>query len=814
MGLEEYNQKRDFLLTNEPPGELGSDAGELRFVVQRHEARRLHFDLRIEMDGVLKSWAIPKGPSLNPKDKRLAVQTEDHPMKYLEFHGTIPKGNYGAGKMTIWDSGTFSPTDRKPSDMEFMFREGDMKITFFGTKLRGDFALVRTGIQAKQPQWLLIKKKDEMAIDLEYDANLHLDKPTDSEKSEPQKLSITDQISPMLASSSKELKFNTSKAWIYEIKWDGYRAICNHSLANTSLYSRNGIPFTDRFPSLAEQLKLLPKSAILDGEIVALDKEGVSKFQWLQHYADEPKGDLIFMVFDLLFLDGHSIIHLPLTERKELLESLIADIPQLRYSDHVVGKGKALFEEMKERGLEGIIGKKADSKYFPGIRSDSWLKFKTYNSLDAIICGYTKSENRPFGSLILGLEKDGNLTYIGNCGTGFSEKLQKELLSGFEKIKQPKSPFNEKIALAGREPIWLKPELIVEVTFAEWTESDRLRHPVYKALRNEIMPTELRADSKEKPSAKSNEAESKPLQKGSLDIDGVHVPVTNLEKVLWPKEGISKYDLIDYYLAVSEYMLPFLIDRPQNLHRHPNGIDKKGFYQKDTPETYPEWVKTTSVFSESTNKNIDYMLCQDEATLVYMANLGCIEINPWNARVGNLDNPDYIVIDLDPSEKNTFGEVVEVAQAFYELLKNLEIQSHCKTSGASGLHIYIPLGAKYSFEQGREFCKLLCSIIQERLPKLTTMKRKIVERNGRIYLDYLQNRTGQTLAAVYSVRPQPNATVSTPLLWKEVNRHLNKSDFTIFSMKDRIAAHPDLFKDVLGKGVEIAEVLEKIDEED
>lgn len=808
MGLDEYNRKRDFAKTNEPEGEVESAAGELRFVVQRHEASRLHFDLRLELDGVLKSWAIPKGPSLNPKDKRLAVQTEDHPMKYLDFHGIIPKGNYGAGKMTIWDTGTYSPTERKAEELNPMYKNGDLKITFFGSKLRGDFALVRTGKEAKQPQWLLIKKKDDMAIDLDYDANLHLEKTASSEEAKPTQLSLSSQVSPMLASTSKDLNFKKSADWIYEIKWDGYRAICNHGPKKTTLYSRNGISFTDQFPALVDQLKKLPKPAILDGEVVTLDAEGVSKFQWLQHYDEEPKGDLIFMVFDLLYLDGHSITHLPLTERKELLESLVDGIPQLRYSDHVIGTGEALFEEMKERGLEGIIGKKADSHYFPGFRSENWLKFKTHNSLDALICGFTKSENRPFGSLILGQEKAEKLCYIGNCGTGFSDALQKELLIQFKKITQPKSPFEGKINLGGREAIWLKPELIAEVTFAEWTESERLRHPVFKSLKTDKAPPELKVEP-----AESSPKEDTPLQKGSLDIGGIQVPVTNLEKALWPKEGITKYDLIDYYLAVSDYILPFLKDRPQNLHRHPNGIDKKGFYQKDTPETYPNWVKTTSLYSESTDKHIDYMLCQDEATLVYMANLGCIEINPWNARINSLDNPDYIVIDLDPSENNSFQEVIEVAQAFYELLKKLDIAGHCKTSGASGLHIYIPLGAKYSFEQGREFCKLLCSIIQEQMPKLTTLERRIVDRKGRIYLDYLQNRRGQTLASVYSVRPEPAATVSTPLLWKEVNGKLDKSKFTIFSMKDRIAAHPDLFKEVLGEGVDISTVLEKIDEE-
>jgi bifunctional non-homologous end joining protein LigD len=807
MALEEYNKKRDFKKTNEPRGDLAQQTGELRFVVQRHDASHLHFDLRLEMEGVLKSWAVPKGPSLNPNDKRLAVQTEDHPMKYLDFHGIIPKGNYGAGEMTIWDSGTFAPMSDQKGDVVKMYEKGDLKLTFFGSKLRGDFALVRTSFEGKQPQWLLIKKKDEFATELDYDANLHVSEVKVDEKAKPSKaLTLKQQVSPMLATTSKDLNFSTSKNWIYEIKWDGYRMICNHSSKSTTLYSRNGVDYSNTYPGLIESLEQLPKDAILDGEVVALDKDGISRFQWLQHYGEEPKGELVYIVFDLLYVDGHSIIHLTLSERKELLQSLVEDLPNIRYSEHIVAGGKAFFEEIKKKGLEGIIGKKADSLYHPGARSESWVKFKTKDSVETVICGYTQSDNRPFGSLILGLHKDGKLNYIGNCGTGFSITQQKELLSQFEKIKQTKSPFAEKINLGGRKANWLHPVMVAEVTFAEWTDQGRLRQPAFKGLRTDKFPQELTVESSETPGNSSVRSDN------TLEIDGIHVPVSNLEKPLWPKEGITKYDLIDYYLAVTDYILPFLKDRPQNLHRHPNGIDKDSFYQKDTPEGYPDWIETTSLRSESADKHIDYMLCQNEATLIYMANLGCIEINPWNARVGSLDKPDYIVIDLDPSEENDFKQVIEVAQAFHQLLQDLQVDGYCKTSGSSGLHIYIPLGAKYTFEEGKDFCKLLCTVIQEQLPTLTTMERPLKSRKGRIYLDYLQNRSGQTLASVYCVRPKPGATVSTPLLWKEVNSKLNKEDFTIFTVQDRIKEYPDLFKEVLGQGISIEKALERLDD--
>ncbi|WP_026953472.1 DNA ligase D [Algoriphagus vanfongensis] len=805
MSLKDYNKKRDFSRTSEPHGEVASEIGKLRFVVQRHDASHLHFDLRLEMDGVLKSWAVPKGPSMNAKDKRLAVETEDHPLKYLDFQGSIPKGNYGAGEMTIWDNGTYAPISDKKNTASSMYKSGNLKLTFYGSKLRGDFALVKTNLKDKQPQWLLIKKKDEFATDLDYDANLHLEELKTKPEKKPHSISLKNQVSPMLASTSKELKFPSSKNWLYEIKWDGYRMICNHSSKSTILYSRSGVDYTSSYPALVTSLSQLPHSAILDGEVVSLDKDGTSRFQWLQHYAEEPKGELTYMVFDLLFLDGHSILHLKLQERKELLKELVHDLPGVKFSEHVIGNGKAFFEKVREKGLEGIMGKKMDSFYYPGLRSEDWVKFKTQESLECIICGYTHSENRPFGSLILGLQVNGELTYVGNCGTGFSIAEQKKLEQQFKKITVSKSPFPSKIHLGGRKAKWLKPVMVAEVSFAEWTEQKRLRQPVFKGLRYDKIPQSLSVDSPSNPELKNSDPEN------SLDLDGIQVQLSNLEKPLWSKEGITKYDLIDYYLNIAAYILPYLKDRPQNLHRHPNGIDQDGFYQKDTPDGYPDWIKTTSIYSESSERDIDYMLCQNEATLIYMANLGCIELNPWNARTDSLDKPDYIVIDLDPSDKNEFKEVVEVAQAFHELFEELKIEGYCKTSGASGLHIYVPLESKYLFQEGRDFCKLLCTIIQEKLPKLTTMERSLKARKGRIYLDYLQNRPGQTLASVYSVRPKPGAPVSTPLLWKEVNGNLDKNDFTIFTVRERLKTHKDLFSPILGKGIRIEKVLEQLD---
>ena len=805
MALDEYIKKRNFSKTPEPDAAYEKNKGRLRFVIQRHRATRLHYDLRLEMEGVLKSWAVPKGPSMNPADKRLAINTEDHPIKYLSFHGTIPKGNYGAGEMSIWDEGTYEASgggDEK--DLLKMLKKGDLKITFFGTKIKGTFALVHTRRGGeKDNQWLLIKKSDDFSTDLDYDAENFSDHAT-SEK--VKQLEVTGLIKPMLATKAPEI-FNKAN-WIYELKWDGYRALANIQKGKVDFYSRNGISFKTKFKELYEHLKAIPHDVILDGEVVALDETGKPVFQKLQNYQKEPSGELRYYVFDLLYLNGHNIMHLPLTERKSLLPEVIEDIPQVYYCDHVESMGKAFFEQAVEMGMEGVIAKKADSQYIPGSRSDKWLKIKAFESQEALICGYTDSDTGgPFGSLILGMHKGEELVYIGNCGTGFSEQDKKELYERFQSLVTEAKPFKKKPALKGRTPTWLVPELICEVNFSEWTRSGHMRHPSFKGLRMDKLPKEITKEKtikvpKKKPAAKK--------EGDALEIGGISVPISNLDKVYWPESGFRKYDLIDYYLKIADTILPFLKDRPQNLHRHPNGITEEGFYQKDTAGIFPHWLESTKIFSKHNNKELEYIMCQNEASLIYMANLGCIEINPWNSRVQNLLNPDFTVIDIDPSEKTTFEQVIEVAQVAHEVLDKAKITGYAKTSGSSGIHIYIPLGAKYTYDEARDFTKILCYFINEQLPDLTSMERNVKKRKGKIYLDFLQNRKGQTLAAPYCARPKPGATVSAPLEWNEVKPGLDMRDFTIKTMPDRIEKKPDLFKPVLGKGIDIEKALDAL----
>ncbi|MGB5943395.1 MAG: DNA ligase D [Leeuwenhoekiella sp.] len=807
MGLEEYKRKRDFSKTPEPAADISAKSAG-RFVIQRHLASRLHYDLRLEMEGVLKSWAIPKGPSLNPKDKRLAVQTEDHPIKYLTFHGTIPKGNYGAGEMTIWDEGTYKIADGYPEEaLVEQFKKGDLKIQFFGTKIRGNFALVHTKRRQADNHWLLIKKKDTYATDLHYDAEVFAargQKPSTSPKP-TKKLKPTEFVRPMLATATKKI-FNDPD-WVYELKWDGYRVLAHITDGKVNLHSRNGIKYNEKFARLRQDMEGIEHNTILDGEVVIVDENGLPQFQALQNYSSEMPGTLRYYVFDMLHLNGHDMLDLKLLDRKSLIPDVIDGCESTLFCDHIEGMGAALYKKAVDAGMEGVIAKHKESTYSPGYRSEKWLKIKAVLTEETLICGYTDSDKGGtlFGSLILGMYEGDEIKYVGNCGSGFSNEEQRWLLDQMEKLSVENNPFGKKINLKGRKPNWISPQLICEVRFSEWTKNRVMRHPVYKGLRQDKIPHQIKTNPIEK-----SDKVSVPNTETSLEVGGHMVSFSNLVKVYWPDSGFTKYDLIDYYLQVADVMLPYLKDRPQSLHRHPNGINSDSFYQKDN-ENLPAWIDSVEIFSKSSDRNINYLLCQNEATLLYMANLGCIEINPWNSRVGQLEHPDFAIIDLDPSDKNSFEEVITVAQTVKEVLDQAEIRGFCKTSGSSGLHIYLPLAAQYTYEEARNFTKLLCLFVQEKVPEITSMTRAVKARKGKIYLDYLQNRKGLTLAAPYCVRPKDGATVSAPLQWDEVKKGLRIQDFTIKTMPNRLQKKNDLFKGVLNHGIDMAEAIRKLE---
>lgn len=626
----------------------------------------------------------------------------------------------------------------------------------------------------------------------------------------------------------------SDKDWIYEIKWDGYRAIAEVNQDDVLMYSRNGNTFNNSYPVVAEALAALNIHAILDGEIVALNEEGTPSFQFLQHYDTDPDHPLRYYVFDVLEINGTDTKDLPLIERKKLLKELLQKNEVIVYSDHIHEEGEAFFEIAKERGLEGILAKKADSLYMTGTRSAAWVKIKHHQTQDAIIAGFTApgGSRNYFGALILGVWKGKELHYIGHTGSGFNQQGLKEMSKLLKPLIQNKSPFSKPVKT--NAPVtWVKPVLVGEVKYAEMTRDGSMRQPIFLRLRTDKQAKEVTMESQKK-IVKKSEPEKKVVKKANkkqsekaapvrtkktstvktgetLSFGKIDVPITNTSKIFWPKEGFTKGDVIQYYQEVSNYILPYLKGRPQSLMRTPNGIDKPGFYHKDAADEAPEWVTGTKIFSESTNKDIDYIICDNRATLAYLNNLGCIEINPWHSTVKALDKPDYLVIDLDPSSKNSFDQVVETANAVKEVLDRAGAASFCKTSGATGLHVYIPTQKKYTYDQVKDFAQLICLLTNELVPDFTTMERNLKKRgNQKIYLDHLQNRRGQTIACAYSLRPKAGATVSAPLLWKEVKKGLTPQEFTIKTIFKRLQKTGDLFEGVLGKGINLSSCLKKL----
>lgn len=892
MGLTEYKKKRNFKATPEPGAKI-ERSKKSRFVVQRHQATRLHYDFRLELDGVLKSWAVPKGPSMNPGDKRLAMMVEDHPVSYIGFTGVIPEGNYGAGEVEIWDEGTYVPVDPKGnaiSEKQAMtaLKGGNFKFRIEGHHLQGEFALVR---MKDEKAWLLVKHRDEFAAD-EYNSEDVLPikmikevkrdkkstgkkrngvakksvsangtaKKTAAKKSAVKKSAVKKNaepeqpqvrftrfkpgrkldefIEPMLASLGDDAFDN--KNWIFELKWDGYRAIAEVARKNVKLYSRNGLSFNERYPSLVEELQQLNMNAVLDGEVVVFNEDDRPDFQKLQHYDDNRHLPLVFYVFDILSLNNKDLKDLPLIERKEILKKNLRTNDFIRYSDHFEEKGKAFFEQVKKSNLEGIMAKKADSLYVTGIRTREWLKIKHTQTREAIITGYTegRGSRKHFGALILGEFKGKRLHYIGHTGTGFSDKKLKELWNTMQPLIMDTSPFDVKTPVNG-EVTWIQPKLVCEIKYTEITRDGILRHPVFLHLRDDKKPVEVKPEpapvktpdvnkqntkpkSSKKaqlPKVQSKKAEpqktveeeetSSSGKKNKIVVADKHkIELSNIDKIYWPEEKLTKGDMLAYYETMADYVLPYLKDRPLSLNRFPNGIKDKGFYHKNAGDIAPLWMKTAPVFSESNNKTIDYLVCNNKASLLFIANLGCIEMNPWNSRVQNMENPDWMVIDIDPSDKNTFDEVIETANVVHDIFERIKIPSYCKTSGASGLHVYVPLGAKYTYDQVKDFGNIIGIMVTSELPDTTTLIRSLSKReDDKIYVDYLQNRRGQTLASAYSLRPKPGATVSTPLEWKEVKPGLHPSQFHIHNIIERVKKKGDLFSGVLGKGIDLNKTL-------
>jgi bifunctional non-homologous end joining protein LigD len=840
MSLQEYERKRDFEKTPEPkPGKpVRSPAHAGRFFIQRHNASRLHYDFRLEIDGTLKSWAIPKGPSLDPSVKHLAAMVEDHPLDYGDFEGNIPKGEYGGGSVMLWDRGTFDLIGEE-SGMAQIAR-GDLKFELHGEKLHGTWAIVHMKSRGKGNEWLIIKKKDDAArtpFDIEELAqsvktgrtqeeiagDLPAKKAAGKKKTaapkkkaavlHPEKLPgavkapMPEFFEPMAAQLADKLPKGDD--WIFEVKWDGVRGLAFIEDGVLQFYTRNSNRCERQYP----ELQVIPHyieagEAILDGEIVVLDAQGVSHFELIQsriHSQDAnaiakmgQKNPVHFFVFDLLYLDGYDLRKVPLIERKKLLQKVVKPFPLLRVSEHFENDGEHLLEAARAGGLEGLMAKRTTSVY-ESRRSRNWLKVKLTSEQEFVIGGYTPGERDYFGSLVLGFYEGGKLHYAGNVGTGFNGRNLAELWALLEPLKSEKNPF-VKAEKVPKGTLWVKPELVAQIKFANWTGDKKLRAPVYLGLRNDKPSKDV---SREQVAAAELLVSDR--KEVTTTIDGHSLKFTNLDKLYWPEDGFSKRDLLNYYDAVSGLLLPHLKDRPLSLKRYPNGIKQPFFFQKNTPEGYPSWLRTEQI------EDIRYLLAQDKACLLYLTNLGCIDQNPWMSRVGSLDNPDYILIDLDPQEC-AFTKIVEAALLVRQKLDAIGLEGYPKTTGGDGMHIFIPIEPHYSYEQARTFAEVIAMMLAGDRPDLFTTPRSVAAREkNRVYFDYLQIGKSKTISAVYVARAYKGAPVSTPLAWDEVKPSLHPSQFSIGNAPERFARVGDLFEGVLKKKQTIEKAFGKLE---
>lgn len=905
--LKEYAKKRDFKKTAEPKAGKSKDKNNLIFVVQKHDASRLHYDFRLEMDGVLKSWAVPKGPSLDPKVKHLAMMVEDHPFDYLNFEGIIPKGEYGGGTVIVWDEGTYEPIEpikgKKAQEKHLLkqLASGQLKIKLHGEKLNGEFAMVKTHGMGENG-WLMIKHKDEFATseditkndksvlsgktietmektsekvwqngheedvvpDEELSENVETEEAPDIDvkailKAAP-KSKVLANIKPMKATLVDE-PFD-EPGWLFEVKWDGYRAVAVlDKKEGAQLISRNNLPFEKYYP-INEGLKKWGINAVLDGELLVLNEKGISDFGAMQNWRSEADGNLVYYIFDILWYEGKSLMNLPLIERQAILKEILpTDNDHIRQSKVFDANGIDFFAAAERMGLEGIIAKKADSVYTSDLRSKEWLKVKVQRRQEVVIAGFTKNEGtgKSFSALVLGVYKGKELQFVGKVGTGFSDKLQKEMMAQFKPLITDESPFNYEVDVdkptrfrpkrMGAKPTWLKPQLVCEVGFAEVTSDGVFRQASFKGMRNdkkaedviletpvdteetiaevettnpETVETTKSTASKEKTNSKSKgdalklepvkTTERKTLLNPTEDtqtkkVCGHDLKFNHVTKLYWPEDKITKGQMLNYYYKVGEYMMPYLKDRPMSLNRFPGGIHGQSFYQKNVTDKAPEWAKT---FDHVTGegKVTKYLVATDEASLLWMNSLGCIEINPWFSRAETPDNPDYCVIDLDP-DKHSYDQVVQAALEVKKVLDAIDVPAYPKTSGSTGMHIYIPLEGKYTYDQSQMFANIIVKLVHKEIPEFTSLERSIAARKGKMYLDFLQNRPGATIAGPYSLRPKPGATVSMPLSWDEVKPGLTIQHFNIHNALDRLKETGDLFKGVLGEGIDLAKTIKK-----
>ena len=771
--LTEYRRKRDRTKTSEPFSSKRKRGKQPIFVVQRHDARRLHYDFRLERDGALASWAVPKGVPLEPGQRALAVHVEDHPLDYATFEGEIPRGQYGAGTVEIWDSGTYELVEEK--------KDGGLTVRLHGKRLDGTWTLVPAKLDGDPKNWLLLKKREE----------------------ESQERPAHRQYAPMLA--TLEQKVPKGSGWVFEVKWDGYRALAYVSQSEVKLVSRKGNDLTERFATVAKEIAKAVKTpdCVLDGEVCALDEQGRSSFSAMQQ--GKPGTPLVYFVFDLLELEGKPLVDLPLLERHKLLERLLDRRNRTVRVSEAFDDGEALFEAAKQQNLEGIMAKRADSRYAVGRRTRDWLKVKTHGRQEFIIAGYTKGQGRragTLGSLVLAVRRGPELEYAGNVGTGFTGEEIEKLLKKLRPLERKTPPFKEvpKMPKVRKgDVVWVDPKLVAEVEFAEWTHDGRLRAPSYQGLREDKPAEEVRRE--------------RPIDE-EIRIGKRVLKLSNLDKPFWPDEGITKGDLLAYYQAVAPVLVPHLKDRPFTMRRYPDGAYGKAFFQKDAPKGIPEWIPTVriQVTSRDTGRAkrwINAPLVNDELALLWMTNMGCIDMNAWYSRVDKLDRPDFVLFDLDPSPDVGFEETIQVALHVKEALDALGLVSFAKTSSADGMHVLVPVERRHSYDDTRRFSEIVAGAIARSYPKLATTQWSKAKRRG-VLIDANQNGEGKTIASAYSVRPRPGAPVSTPLRWDEVKPGLDPREFTMEVVQQRVARFGDLFEGVLTTRQRLGEALKAL----
>ena len=795
--LGAYRAKRDFEATSEPTG--GPDAlleeDGHRFVVQEHHATRLHWDLRLEHDGVLASWAVPNGIPPDPSDNRLAVRTEDHPLEYLDFHGEIPKGQYGAGTMTIWDQGTYEVHKWEARKVE---------VTFHGERLTGRYGLFPIGRSGDSANDWMIHRMDPPA--------------------DPDREPMPERILPMMARASNALP-RDEKNWSFEVKWDGVRAIAYVQPGRLRLESRNLNDITDAYPEVRGLIGALGMhEAVLDGEIVAFDENGRPSFERLQRrmHVSAPAAirrlqssmPVMYAIFDALYLDGRSLMELPYRERRAELESLGLSGPAWRVPAAHPGEGKLLLEATAKQGLEGVVAKRLDSRYEPGRRTGNWLKIKHTLRQELVIGGWIPGEGRRtsrIGALLMGYHEDGRFVYAGRVGTGFTEKTLDDLRQRLEPLRRDTSPFDKAPKLP-REAVFVEPHLVAEIELREWTAERIMRAPSFKGLREDKSPSEVRLEvlGEDAPSEAADGSDVDPgspealfdeverLPEGALLVvtEGRELKITNWDKVLYPRTGFTKGDLVAYYARIAPVVLPHLRDRPLTLKRYPNGVDQAYFYEKQSPSHRPDWVQTVRI------GDINYTLAQDRPTLIWLANLADVELHTSLSLAARVERPTMMVFDLDPGAPAGIVECCEVGLVLHGLFEQLGLESLAKTSGSKGLQVYVPLNTPVDYSATKPFAKRVAESLEQRMPELVVSRMTKKLRPGKVLVDWSQNDQHKTTANVYSLRARERPTVSTPVSWEEVAACRERGDeglltFEADDLLARVGDQGDLFAPAL-----------------